>query len=145
MTKIVDTPRAQIESFLDRAWALENESRSAASSLSVDWGSAEYGLGAYDDGELVGSAIFRVRGGVAHLSNVIVAAERRRSGIGGALVDTFVDRARALGCHKLTLTTDLADVPVAFYKRHGFAIEAILRDDAYHFDRCVMSTFLTST
>ena len=134
--------RAEIEPFLARAWVAENADRFGDALTPPEWVWREYCLAAYEAEEIVGAAIFRVRGGVAHLKNVISAGARRSRGIGGALVGEFENRARALGCHKLTLTTYHEDQSLRFYRRHGFEIEAVLRNDAFHVDRCQMVRFL---
>jgi hypothetical protein len=33
---------------------------------------------------------------------------------------------------------------VRFYGQHGFTVEAVYRNDAYHLDRCRMALFLGS-
>ncbi len=136
--------RAEIEEFMAHEWSAENARRFEGTVAPPAWEWREYCLAAYQDDELVGTAIFRERGGVAHLKNVISTAARRSQGIGGALVDEFVRRAEALGCHKLTLVTYHDEPSVRFYRRHGFEIEAVLYDDAFHVDRCQMCRFLNS-
>lgn len=140
--RVIETSRNAIEPFMAREWTAENADRFAGAVAPPHWEWREYCLAAYDGEEIVGAAIFRVRGGVAHLKNIISSRARRSRGIGGALVDEFVRRARGLGCHKLTLVTYHEDKSVRFYQRHGFAIEAVLYDDAFHVDRCQMVRFL---
>jgi GNAT superfamily N-acetyltransferase len=142
LMRITDATRDQIEAFMEREWTAENADRFAGAVAPPNWEWREYCLAAYDGEEIVGAAVFRVRGGVAHLKNVISSRARRSRGIGGALVDEFVRRARELGCHKLTLVTYHEDKSVRFYQRHGFVVEAVLRDDAFHVERCQMARFL---
>jgi GNAT superfamily N-acetyltransferase len=142
----VDTAsRDQVADFLEREWAAENADRFAGAVAPPDWEWNEHCLAAYAGETLVGAAIFRVRGGVAHLKNVITDRARRSQGIGGALVEAFVNRAREMGCHKLTLVTYPDEASVRFYRRHRFEIEAVLRDDAFHAERCQMVRFLGPT
>ena len=140
--KIADVSRDQIEAFLVREWRAVDADRSSTTSP-PDWRWHEHCLAAYEDKEVIGAAVFRVRGGVAHLENVISSRDRRSRGIGGALVEEFIQRARALGCHKLTLHTTQEDKLVRFYRLHGFEIEATFANDAFHIDRCQMVRFLT--
>ena len=140
--RVIETSRHTLEPFMEREWAAENADRFAGAVAPPDWEWREYGLAAHDDEELIGAAIFRVRGSVAHLKNVISSRARRSQGIGGALVDEFVRRARELGCHKLTLVTYHENKSVRFYQRHGFEIEAVLHNDAFHVHRCQMARFL---
>ncbi len=142
MVRVTEASRDDIEAFLEREWTAENADRFAAADSRPQWAWREYCLAAYENGEVVGAAVFRVRGGVGHLSNVISTRTRRSQGIGGALVEEFVRRARDLNCHKLTLVTYHEDQSLRFYQRHGFEIEAVLKDDAFHADRCQMARFL---
>jgi GNAT superfamily N-acetyltransferase len=139
--RIADATRSDIDVFMRREWEAENADRFVEAAAPVGWDWREYCLAAYDADEIVGTAIFRVRGGVAHLKNVISSRLRRSQGIGGALLDEFVRRTREMGCHKLTLVTYHDDQSMRFYQRHGFVVEAILRNDAHHVDRCQMVLF----
>src|SRR5262249_55892459 len=59
--------------------------------------------------------------GVAHLNVVYVVPERRRQGIGKALIAEFVVRARAQGAEHLTLDVDTAnEAGRAVWQRLGF-------------------------
>ncbi len=139
---IIDATRAEIEPFMAHEWMAENARRFTDWATPPDWTWHEHCLAAYEGEEMIGVAIYRVRGGVAHLSNIISSGMRRSQAIGGALMDEFERRARAMGCHKLTLVTYFEDQSVRFYRRHGFAIEAILHDDAFHLDRCQLAKFI---
>lgn len=141
MVRITDVSRDHIESCLARERSAEDAER-AGTGAPRDWRWHEYCLAAYDGEEIVAAAVFQVRGGVASLNNVISSRNQRRRGIGGMLVEEFIHCARALGCHKLTLRTSNEDTSVRFCRRHGFEVEAILSDDAFHTDRCQMVRFL---
>jgi GNAT superfamily N-acetyltransferase len=92
--RVIGKGRNTIEPFVEREWSAENADRFAGAVAPPNWEWREYCLAAHDGEELIGAAIFRVRGGVAHLKNVISSRARRSQGIGGALVDEFVRRAR---------------------------------------------------
>jgi GNAT superfamily N-acetyltransferase len=139
---VVAASRDQIEVFMAREWAAENADRFAGAVTPLDWEWKEACLAAYEGEDMVGAAVFRIRGGVAHLKDVISDRTRRSAGIGGTLVAAFVSRAQALGCHKLTLVTYCEDKSLRFYRRFGFEIEAVLHDDAFHADRCQMVRFV---
>ena len=59
----------------------------------------------------------------AELESVHVDPELRSHGIGGVLVEAAVERARALGCYRVQLTSN-EQRPDAhrFYERHGFVM-----------------------
>ena len=81
-----------------------------------------------DDGEVVGVLQLFVlqhlqeRGGrCAEIESVHVAADRRSQGIGAVLVEAAVERARAAGCYRVQLTSNLARPDAhRFYERLGF-------------------------
>lgn len=80
------------------------------------------------DGVVVGVLQFIVfrhiqtRGGLcAELESVHVRSDRRGTGIGATLVTTAIERARALGCRRVQLTSNLARPDAhRFWERMGF-------------------------
>jgi len=80
------------------------------------------------DGRVVGMCqllVFRhlqARGGrCAEIESLHVDAAWRGRGIGGQLVETAVERARAAGCYRVQLTSNRARSDAhRFYERHGF-------------------------
>ena len=85
-------------------------------------------LVAEDGGRLVGSAHLMVlrhfgrslsRSGV--VEGVVVDPAYRRAGVGAALMSAVADAARAAGCYKLALTSNLARAGAhRFYSRLGW-------------------------
>jgi GNAT superfamily N-acetyltransferase len=92
-------------------------------------------LAAYLDDECVGVAGWRIVVTTSHLRKLyvddLVTTEARRSaGVGRALVDGLVERARSAGCHVLDLDSNVQRVDAhRFYEREGLDITA------YHFTR----------
>ncbi len=80
------------------------------------------------DGRVVGTCqlvTFRHlqhRGGrCAELESVHVAPDVRGHGVGGVLVEAAVEAARAAGCYRVQLTSNVARSDAhRFYARHGF-------------------------
>lgn len=66
--------------------------------------------------------LFESGGDVVDVYEMYVVPEHRSSGIGGRLLDTVLDAARADGITRFTLTsmTKAPDAVVRFYRRHGF-------------------------
>jgi ribosomal protein S18 acetylase RimI-like enzyme len=87
------------------------------------------GLGAVDDGELVGFLTWELRDpGVAEITWMAVRADTRRSGIGRALLGALVERLTADGIARLDVKTLSERDPYppyaetrAFYRANGFA------------------------
>lgn len=76
-------------------------------------------------GEVVGSltlATFRIPTGLrAWIEDVVVDTEARGKGIGAALTNAAVDRARALGCRNVDLTSRPSrEAANRLYQRLGF-------------------------
>jgi GNAT superfamily N-acetyltransferase len=80
------------------------------------------------DGEVVGVCQlivfrhFQRRGGLcAEIESVHVHPSHRSQGIGGALVEATIERARAAGCYRVQLTSNNQRVDAhRFYERLGF-------------------------
>ena len=81
------------------------------------------------DSEVVGMCqliMFRhlqERGGrCAEIESVHVDERHRSAGIGGALLETAIERAAAAGCYRVQLTSNKSRTAAhRFYERHGFA------------------------
>lgn len=87
----------------------------------------EFLLGALDDGP-VGVCQLRFRWSVwtsshdAWIEDVFVREEARGSGLGRALVETAIARARERGCARIELDVDEANTPaLSLYRSLGFA------------------------
>ncbi len=142
--KIVQSDPAELAAFMQLEWTPENIRRFGRYHAEM-WRKTPGALAAYEDNELVGAATYYTRAGVGHLSELIVAAHRRGQGIGSALLVEFQARARAAGCHKLTLVTYWDPQAVGFYRRHGFAVEAVLFRDVHETDMCQMAKFIENS
>lgn len=62
----------------------------------------------------------------AHLSELIVGAAERGTGVGAHLLTAVEAEARAAGCTRLTVHADPATPAAAFYRDRGFADEVAL-------------------
>ncbi len=75
-------------------------------------------------GRIVGTAAVEAYGHAGLLRSVAVAPDHRSAGLGAALVERALDRARAAGVHDVFLLTTTAE---RYFPRHGFALAS--RDD----------------
>lgn len=79
-------------------------------------------------GEVVGTVVLAVLPNLAHggapyavVENVVVDEEYRSDGVGRALMEEAMRRARAAGAYKLTLSTNLSrEGAHEFYRKLGF-------------------------
>jgi len=74
---------------------------------------------AYEGAELIGAGALERFGTVALLRSVVVAADRRGTGLGQRIVRELEQRARASGIEELVLLTQTA---APFFERHGFRV-----------------------
>lgn len=80
------------------------------------------------DGRIVGSLVLIVVPNLSHrgtpwaeIENMVVDEDARGNGIGESLVNAAIETARAAGCYKLTLTSNLRRTDAhRFYERLGF-------------------------
>ncbi|HEX5500647.1 MAG TPA: arsinothricin resistance N-acetyltransferase ArsN1 family A [Thermomicrobiales bacterium] len=121
----------------DRVATLETQLRSPAER--TEWLAARQPrhpvLVAVDgDGAVLGWASlnnFNPRPAYDHVGDfsVYVARERRGRGVGDALLGALVERARALGYHKLVLAAFPTNAPgMRLYERHGFATVGVYHE-----------------
>jgi ribosomal-protein-alanine N-acetyltransferase len=73
------------------------------------------------EGRVVGYVDLMVAGDTADLTRVVVAPQRRRSGLGRRLVEAALAEAAALGCHQVLLEVAADNAAaLATYVRCGF-------------------------
>ena len=121
-------PDRDLETFLEREW--EAWYRLMDYDPAVDWGGAAVRIVARDgNGVVAAVAVGRIRAGVGHLSELMVAELLRRQGLATELLKRFEEHCRAAGCHKLTVHTDLDGPAHGFYERNGWRREAVFRRD----------------
>jgi len=102
----------------------------------------EQGLsyGAYEGGRMVGIAIAEARrwNRTLWVWEVHVDPECRGRGLGRRLLDTLAEKGRAAGLRVMVCETQNTNVPaITFYRRAGFALEAI--DLSYYADEDVIA------
>lgn len=75
------------------------------------------------DGEIVGFVCAWLIAGSCHLLRIATRGDRRGAGIGRALVESLVERARAAGCDQIELEVASQNQPaLRLYERSGFAL-----------------------
>lgn len=88
--------------------------------------SGNYHMAVYEDaGKVVGTATlllqFNLTHGArpyGHIENVVTDSSYRGKGVGKALIDYLVDKAKRKGCYKVVLNCSDENVP--FYQKCGF-------------------------
>lgn len=74
------------------------------------------------DGQVAGFSLYRTVSDEAELLLLAVAPEFRRQGVGGRLLDHFLDAARAAGASRVHLEVREGNPAVAMYRRAGFSV-----------------------
>lgn len=118
----------RVSDFAERVWTEYH--RDQRHGRAYDWHSQPVELIACDEGgSVVGLARGDISAGVGHLSELLVATELRRTGLGSELLSTFEARCWSAGCHKLTLHTEHDGLAWPFYERRDWQLEAVHRRD----------------
>ena len=99
----------------------------------IDWKQHEFALGAFEIGQLVGVAIYKVVGGMAYLEQLVVREDRTHRGVGSTLLRAFEAHAAELGCHVIQLETAETQAP-AFYERHAYRHIGTYENGRFHLD-----------
>lgn len=113
----------RVRAFLDAQWQAIDP---------TPWVGGKCVITAERDGRLIGVARCGVGAGVAHLSELMVAAGERNSGLGTRLLATFEEWAATHHAHKLTLNTRLDGPAQRFYERHGWRAVHVLERHYLH-------------
>lgn len=79
-------------------------------------------------GRIVGYSLAWLGGGSGHLGNLAVIPEMRRRGVGRALMDDLLERARAHGVDALTLEVRVSNFAAQWlYRGYGFRVAGLRR------------------
>jgi len=83
---------------------------------------------AEEGGRIVGFIVSEENPPLAHIITLDVDANHRRQGVGAALLETLESNLAARGVRSILLETAIDnEAAVAFWKRHGYRIEATLK------------------
>lgn len=102
---------------------------------------------AEEGGRIVGFIVSEENPPLAHIITLDVDTKHRRQGVGAALLETLESNLAARGVRSILLETAIDnEAAVAFWKRHGYRIEATLkryylgRIDAYEMRKILPGT-----
>jgi len=127
MVETKPIPAQQATAFNKTHWPAHNRRQG------IDWQQQDFALGAYEDDECRGVAIYKTVGGMAYLEQIVVAETHTRRGIGSSLMRAFEAHAIDLGCHVIQLETAETQAP-AFYERHGYQRIGTYQNGRFHLD-----------
>jgi ribosomal protein S18 acetylase RimI-like enzyme len=107
----------QVRRFLVREWPAADR---AIFGEDCDWTSRPVVVEARAGDEIVGVVLGEAIAGIARLHDLLVVEGCRNQGIGARLVETFCDRAAALGAARCYLRCPATQRHRRFYERLGF-------------------------
>ena len=121
--QIDQTNRAQVDAFIVRQWyTLKMVVRSEC----IDLGSAD-GYCAYENDEIIGLITYRLSGNEMEILSL--DSLRERQGIGTALVNEVIRKAKETGAERITLITTNDNLPTLhFYQKRGFDLARLYRN-----------------
>jgi len=118
MSIIISSAREkEIKKFHHQAW---QEADLEHYGPGVKWVSKFFILKARENGEIVGTIKAKYDAGVVYIQHLIVAADKRRLGVGQKLLQELEKRTKKLGAHKLFLFTGKNWTACKFYEKLGF-------------------------
>jgi len=128
-----------VDLFVKREWKRFDEERG------YRWGEEKkYKFVMLENKTPIGFMSFKIRGGAAFLSELIVAKAFRNKGIGSLLIRKFEELAKKKRCHVAYLeTSEKHKEAIKFYKKHGYRIIAELKNNKFHLNWYYMSKELS--
>lgn len=143
---------AEANSFAERAehdefrarWADEGDRLLYAADHDLDWDAERYVLIARDGrttglSAIVGSATGWHIGGVAKITDLLVAPSSRRRGIARAIVEIFEQRALDARCHRTHAVTVAGSAAEGFWAAMGWNVAARLPDHYFRREHVVLT------
>lgn len=131
MLRILKTTRKQIKVFNEKEWhGVDFEHYGKV----VDWKEKNFIYKAVENEKIVGTISGKFEAGVLYIGGVIVAADKRGSGIGEQLFKKAEGFGKKIGAHKAWLVTGEGWKSEEFYKKIGYIQAGILKNHNFHKD-----------
>lgn len=120
----------------------EREAQKTFYGFSVIWHEQHHTFAARDGEAIVGVAEIRIAASLAHVLRVMVTPERRKQGIGRALLLAASDTANYYNCHKMSAMVPHKSAAQVFFERCSYKVEAVLPQHEFKADTAVLRKFL---
>lgn len=86
-------------------------------------------LGAFDNNELVGICVSKqLSDSIVEIYNITIEPQYQQQGIGSQLLQYVLNELVLMGYSQVELGTGTFGYQLSFYQRHGFRVDAILKD-----------------
>lgn len=122
--------------------AHDREALKSFYAFSVVWHEQTHDVAALDGETIVGALRLRIAASLGHVERLVVAPERRREGIGRALLADGADLANYYNCHKMTTLAPHRGEAQRFFEACGYREEAVLPQHTFKLDMAVLRLFL---
>jgi len=129
MIKIVIVDKEKAMDFNEAEWQEVNKNHFGPG---VKWNTTKFAFKATEDNETVGLIFGKHESGTIYVSNIIVAKEKRRQGIGTRLIKEAEKFGKKFGDHKIWLISGKHYAEDLFFEKLGFKKEAFLPDLFFH-------------
>jgi len=122
--------------------AHEREALRALYEFPVIWHEQSYGFAAMDGDAKIAAGLLRVAASLGHVDRLVVAPERRRQGVGRAILDEMAGVANYYNCHKMTAMVPHNRSAQTFFEACGYGVEAVLPQHTFKLDMAMMRKYL---
>jgi len=120
----------------------EREALKSFYDFSVIWHEERHDFAAMDGEETIGVVEIRIAASLAHVERIVVLPERRRAGVGRALLNACADTANYYNCHKMSVLVPHKSAAQTFFEHCGYKEEAVLPQHTFKLDMAVLRKFL---
>lgn len=131
MIKITEVDKEAAMEFNEAEWDEVNDLHFGKG---IRWNTTHFAFKAVEDGKTVGLIFGKHESGTIYVSNIIVAKDKRRQGIGTLLINRAEEFGREFKDHKIWLITGKDYPEDPFFAECGFKQETILPDLYFHKD-----------
>ncbi|HTV93176.1 MAG TPA: GNAT family N-acetyltransferase [Verrucomicrobiae bacterium] len=138
----VEIVRVQTHALVDFFRDHEREALRAFYEFPVVWHEQAYGFAAVEGDEQVAAGVLYVAASLGRVERLVVAPERRRAGIGRAILAEMAEVANYYNCHKMTVMVPYGRSAQKFFEACGYGIEAALPQHTFKLDMAMMRKYL---
>lgn len=138
----VEIVHVQPEAVMEFVRRTEREALKTFYDFSVIWHEQVHDFAAMDGDEVVGVAQIHIAASLANVQRVVVLPQRRRQGIGRALLQSASDVANYYNCHKMTALVPHKSSAQTFFEHCDYREEAVLPQHTFKLDMAAMRKFL---
>lgn len=138
----VEIVHVQPEAVMEFVRRTEREALKTFYDFSVIWHEQAHDFAAMDGDAMIGVAQVRIFASLANIERIVVLPERRREGIGRALLQSASDTANYYNCHKMTALVPHRSAAQKFFERCDYREEAVLPQHTFKLDMAAMRKFL---